>query len=222
MAVGFPVAERSRPVSSGVAVDLALVLAVDCSSSIDVADYRFQMKGIAAALRNPALIRAIGGGVNGQIALTLVHWSTRTAQTTVMPWRLLGLPVDVLAAARDVEAAERHWRPGGTGLAAALDFSAALFRELPISAARRVIDVSGDGEDNDDGNVPRSRDDAVAAGITVNGLPIINGSATLEPYYRGRVIGGPGAFVVPALNIMAFREAMARKLLREVQGEAIF
>ena len=207
--------------ASGVAVDLALVLAVDCSSSIDAGDFRFQMKGIAAALRNPALIQAIAAGANGQIALALVHWSTRTAQTPVLPWRLLGLPVDVLAAARDVEAIERRWRPGGTGLAAALDFSAALFREFPIPAGRRVIDVSGDGDDNEGGNVARSRDNAVAAGITINGLPILNGSATIEAYYRGQVIGGPGAFLVPASNVAAFREAMTRKLLREVQGEMI-
>jgi hypothetical protein len=208
-------------VSSGVAVDLALVLAVDCSSSIDAGDFRFQMRGIAAALRNPALIQAIAAGANGQIALALVHWSNRTAQTMVMPWRLLGVPVDVVAAARDVEAIERRWRPGGTGLAAALDYSAAQLRALPIPASRRVIDVSGDGDDNEGGNVARSRDNAVAAGITVNGLPIINGSATLEAYYRGRVIGGPRAFLVPATNIMAFRDAMARKLLREVQGDVI-
>jgi hypothetical protein len=111
--------------------------------------------------------------------------------------------------------------PGGTGLAAALDFSAALFGELPIVAGRRVIDVSGDGDDNEGGNVDRARDDAVAAGITINGLPIVNGSATLEAYYRRHVIGGPGAFLVPASNITAFREAMTRKLLREVQGEMI-
>lgn len=207
--------------SSGVAVDLALVLAVDCSSSIDLGDFRFQMKGIAAALRNPALMRAIAAGANGQIALTLVHWSTRTAQSAVMPWRLLGLPVDLLAAARDVEATERSWQPGGTGLAAALDFSAGLFRELPITTVRRAIDVSGDGDDNEGGNVGLARDDAVAAGITINGLPIVNGSATLEAYYRQRVIGGPGAFLVAAGNIAAFREAMTRKLLHEVQGEMI-
>jgi hypothetical protein len=208
-------------VSSGVAVDLALVLAVDCSSSVDAADFRLQMDGIAAALRNPAVASAIAAGANRQIALALVQWSSRGEQAISLPWRLLAGPLDLAAAARDVEAAERRWRPGGTGLADAIDFSAALLAALPIESTRRVIDVSGDGEDNEAGRPARARDAAVSAGIVVNGLPIVSGSVGLERYYRQLVIGGPGCFVTPAETIMSFQQAMTRKLLREVQGPAI-
>ena len=105
---------------------------------------------------------------------------------------------------------------GGTGLAAAIDFSAVLLAALPILADRRVIDVSGDGQDNERGNPAGARDRALALGFTINGLPIINGSSKLEAYYRDNVIGGPGAFVMPAADMRSFRDAMARKLLREV------
>jgi hypothetical protein len=122
--------------------------------------------------------------------------------------------------AQDAERAERHWRPGGTGLAAAVDFSVALLEMLPFAAGRRVIDVSGDGQDNEGGDAARARDDALALGVTINGLPIVSGSAELEAYYRNRVIGGPGSFVVSAANIVSFRDAMTQKLLREVSGGA--
>lgn len=102
--------------SSGLAVDLALVLAVDCSSSVDDADFRLQMDGIAAALRNPPLIAAIAAGSNRQIALTLVHWSSRASQAVAVPWRVLAFHGDMDAVANEVEIAERRWRPGGTGL----------------------------------------------------------------------------------------------------------
>ncbi len=198
------------------AADLALVLAVDCSSSVDDGDYRLQMDGIAAALRNPPLFTAISTGPNRQIALTLVQWSSRKSQEVVVEWRVLASPMDLEAFAADVEKAERRWLPGGTGLAAAVIFSVALLQTLPISATRGVIDVSGDGEDNDGGDASLARNEALARGITINGLPIINGSRRLEAYYRNDVIGGRGAFVMPAENMFSFRDAMTRKLLREV------
>jgi hypothetical protein len=211
--------QQETPVSSGLAVDLALVLAVDCSSSIDDGDFRLQMDGIAAALRHPSLPTALAAGPCRQIALALVHWSSAKSQAVAVPWRVLAGHDDLVATAREVETVERRWRPGGTGLAAAVDFTAALLAALPIAATRHVIDVSGDGEDNEAGNVARARDDAIERGITINGLPILNGSRQLEPYYRHHVIGGAGAFLVPADYIRSFRDAMARKLLREVTGE---
>ncbi|MBI2718635.1 MAG: DUF1194 domain-containing protein [Rhizobiales bacterium] len=204
----------------GLALDLALVLAVDCSSSVDAADFRMQMDGIAAALRNPPLIDAIRTGTHRRIALTLVQWSTRDSQTIAIAWRVIAGRADVEAMARQAETAERQWRPGGTGLAAAVAFSAALLASLPAVASRRVIDVSGDGEDNEGGNAARARDLAVGLGITINGLPIVNGSRQLEPYYRDQVIGGPGSFLMPAKDTRSFADAMTAKLLREV-GEAV-
>jgi hypothetical protein len=200
------------------AVDLALVLAVDCSSSIDDGDFRLQMNGIAAALRHPPLLAAIAAGPCRQIALSLVHWSTAQSQAIALPWRVLAGRDDLAATAAEVERIERRWRPGGTGLAAAVDFATVLLTALPVATTRRAIDVSGDGEDNEAGNVVRARSEAVGQGITINGLPILNGSRQLEAYYREHVIGGDGAFLLPAEYIRNFREAMARKLLREVTG----
>jgi hypothetical protein len=208
--------------ASGLAVDLALVLAVDCSSSVDAGDFHLQMHGIAAALRNPALLAAIAAGPSRQIALTLLQWSNRDGQVISVPWRLISSRSDIEAVATEVEEAERRWRPGGTGLAAAIDFSIALLQTLPLAARRLAIDVSGDGEDNEGGEPALSRDIAVALGITINGLPILHGSPTLERYYRDRVTGGPGSFIVRAEYIRSFRDAMARKLLREVTGERLY
>ena len=199
-------------------VDLALVLAVDCSSSVDAGDFRLQMDGIAAALRNPPLFEAIAAGSCQQIALTLVLWSNRDSQAIAIAWRVLSSHRELEAIAQETEKAERRWRPGGTGLAAAVDFSVSLLQTLPIAARRRAIDVSGDGTDNEGGDAARARDGALALGVTINGLPIISGSHELEAYYRDRVIGGPGSFIMPAVNILSFRDAMTRKLLREVRA----
>jgi hypothetical protein len=202
-------------------VDLALVLAVDVSSSVDGGDYKLQMDGIAAALRHPPLLQAIRQGEHRAIALTLVHWSRRDSQVIVLPWRILAKTADMEDAAHRVESAERQWKPGGTGLAVAITYCAALALSAPVRATRQVVDVSGDGEDNDGGDVRLARDEAVAAGVTINGLPILTGSHTLLSYYSRRVVGGEDSFVVPAIDIRAFRDAMKEKLLREVGAQTV-
>ena len=211
-----PLAGANLILASGLAVDLALVLAVDCSSSADFADYKMQMDGIAAALRDPAVYEAITAGTHRQIALALVQWSTARSQVTTQPWRILASPQDLAVTAQDIANTQRQWLPGGTGLAIAVDYCTALQRALPILAERRTIDVSGDGEDNEGGNASAARNRALAQGISINGLPILNGSTYLYSYYHDQVIGGPGAFLEPAVNMLAFRDAMLRKLLREI------
>ncbi|MFN8832017.1 MAG: DUF1194 domain-containing protein [Labrys sp. (in: a-proteobacteria)] len=214
-------AARDRPIVRAGAegpVDLALVLATDCSSSVDAADFRLQMAGIAHALRNPMLAAAIASGLHGRIGLTLVQWSSRRKQSVTLPWRILIDLDDLDRAAGEVEATMRVWEPGGTGLAAAIDFSADILARLPFAAERLVIDVSGDGEENDGGDVATARDRAVRAGITINGLPITYGSRRLLTYYSTIVAGGPGAFVIAADTISDFRRAMTEKLLREVSS----
>ena len=201
------------------AVDLALVLAVDCSSSVDAGDFHLQMFGIADALRQPQILDAIQSGTEQRIAFSLVQWSTRLSQHIIIKWSQLATHDDLFQTAAQIEKSERQWLIGGTGLAAAIDFSAALHQKLPTKALRRVIDISGDGEDNENGNVMLSRDSAIAQGITINGLPIIDGSHYIEAYYRYRVTGGPGSFVMPAANMIAFKEAMAQKLLREIGSQ---
>jgi hypothetical protein len=199
-------------------VDLALVLAVDCSTSIDVADFKLQMDGLAAALRHPLLAKAIAQGEHRQVAITLLLWSDRWTQHVVLPWTLLAGQVSLEATAQRIAKIERKSQPGGTGLAAAIDYAAQMLRlrELPFTAERRAIDVSGDGEDNEGGDAGAARDRAVAGGLTINGLPILNGSSLLEPYYRSQVIGGPGAFAEPAADIMDFKDTILRKLLKEI------
>ena len=197
-------------------VDLALVLAVDCSSSVDAGDYHLQMFGIADALRSPKVLNAIQSGEHQRIALSLVQWSTRNSQYIIVKWRQIATQDDLFKTAQEIELAQRQWQIGGTGLAVGIDFSAALIAKLPVDALRKVIDISGDGEDNDYGNVIYSRNMAIAQGITINGLPILDGSKFIEAYYRYKVIGGPGSFVIPAANSRAFGEAMEQKLLREI------
>jgi hypothetical protein len=202
--------------SDPLTVDLALVLAVDCSTSIDAGDFRLQMDGLAAALRHPALAKAIAGGEHRQIAIGLVLWSDRWNQHIVLPWTMLAGDASLQTTAARIAAVERRSQPGGTGLAAGIDYAALMLEALPFTAERRSIDVSGDGQDNEGGDAGAARDRAVARGITINGLPIVNGSSLLENYYRTEVIGGPGAFVEPAADIMDFKDTILRKLLREI------
>ena len=202
--------------SDPLTVDLALVLAVDCSTSIDAGDFRLQMDGLAAALQNPALAKAIARGEHRQIAISLVLWSDRWNQHIVLPWTPLAGDASLQSAAARIAAIKRRSQPGGTGLAAGIDYAALMLEALPFAAERRSIDVSGDGQDNEGGSAAESRDRAVALGLTINGLPIVSGSQYLEDYYRTQVIGGPGAFVEPAQDIMDFKDTILRKLLREI------
>ncbi len=202
-------------------VDLALVLAVDCSSSADAGDFQLQMTGIATALRNPALLDAILAGPKQRVAVSLIEWSNRKSQIIAVPWRVLSDISDIEGCASEIERVSRNGLSGGTGLAAALDYCVDILQSLPFSAARRTIDVSGDGEENEGDDVEAARLGAAARGITINGLPIIDGSPRIENYYRRHVIAGPGAFAIPAINILAFSKAMTQKLLREIQDQNV-
>ena len=198
-------------------VDVALVLAVDVSSSVDSGDFQLQMQGIAAALRQKAVLDIIRGGRHHQVALALVQWSTTKKQSITIPWQILSSSLDVEATAHAIELAERDYALGGTGMAAAIAFSAELLATFPLPTDRQVIDISGDGVENDNGNVPLARVRALQRGIVINGLPVVSDSTLLVPYYRDVVIGGAGAFIEPANNIFAFGDAMGRKFIRELQ-----
>ncbi len=202
---------NSRP------VDLALVLAVDVSSSVDSGDYQLQMQGIAAALRQQAVWDIIRGGHHHQIALALVQWSTAKKQSITIPWKIISSVEDITSTAQAIELAARDSAPGGTGMAAAIAFSTELLARISLPADRKVIDVSGDGLESDAGDVPLARAGALQSGIVINGLPIISDSELLVPYYRDVVIGGEGSFIEPAKNILSFSDAMGRKFIRELQ-----
>jgi hypothetical protein len=198
-------------------VDVAVVLAVDVSGSVSDERIRLQRRGYSEALRHREFIAAVRAGPAGRVALTFVQWSEARRQEQTVDWRLIEDAASAAGFAQAILDAPLPM-PGWTSISAAIDFSAQLFHGTGLAAQRRVIDVSGDGSNNDGRPVTAARDDAVAAGITVNGLPIVEVEPHLDEYFRRNVIGGPGAFVEVARDTDAFAEAVRRKLLLEVAG----
>jgi hypothetical protein len=199
------------------AVDVALVLAVDSSGSISEQRLTMQIQGYIDALRHPSFVEAVGGGRRGQIGLTYVTWTDARRQEQVVPWRVVKDQPSANAFAQAIHDALRPL-PGWTSISGAIDFCTGLLMSCGYIATRRVIDISGDGANNDGRPVTEARDAAVAAGVTINGLPIIEVEPNLEQYYRDNVIGGPDAFVVVASESAAVGAAVLRKLLVEVAG----
>jgi Protein of unknown function (DUF1194) len=201
-------------------VDLALVLAVDVSESIDAARYTLQMDGIAAALETPEVQASVLSGPHQSMMIALVQWSNRPALS--LPWTLLTSGSDV----RQFAARVRHLRRASNGFTcmsvALRSIADKLLTQLPVPAERTVVDVSGDGHDNC--NTPETvdqvRDELTATGVTINGLPILEGdeAATLEAWYQDHVIGGPNAFLVPAASFDDFGRALRRKFVTEMSA----
>ena len=182
-------------------VDLALILAIDCSFSVDAREFALQMDGIGRAFMRDDVKKAIAQGHRQRIAVAVVQWSDDRNQIVTLPWT-------VVAGA------------AGTSTSSALAFSAALFATAP-SAERQVIDVSTDGRNNSGPPVSPMRDRLVGEGITINGLTILNEWPTLDSYFENNVAGGVGYFVIPANDYEDYGEAMFRKLLREITGPGI-
>lgn len=197
-------------------VDLLLVLAADCSGSVRAEHYRLQQQGYAAAFRDRRVINAIRSGLRGGIAATYFQWSGYYLQTHSIPWTLLRQPAEIERFAAALEAAPRTIFSGGTSPGGAIDFGRKLFGDAPATAPRKVIDVSGDGRSNNGRWPPAARDEAVAQGITINGLPILHLEPDIDEYYEKNVIGGPGAFMISARDYAAFADAVRRKLILEI------
>jgi hypothetical protein len=206
-------------------VDVALVIAVDVSYSMDTDEQALQRDGYTAALTSRDFIEAVRKGPTGRIAVTYVEWAGENDQRVVVPWQLIDGP-EAAGAFIDALKAIPPRRASRTSISGALKFSAELLEQSPHKALRRVIDVSGDGTNNQGRLVVPTRDDVVAKGITINGLPVMLKEANtgfldipnLDEYYEDCVIGGPGAFVVPARGREQFVEAIRKKLLLEVAG----
>lgn len=198
-------------------IDVALVLAIDVSGSMSEQRLRLQLQGYIDAFRSAALARAVRQGPRGLIAATLVEWSDYGHQDQSVGWMMIA---DRNGARRfaDAIAASMLAGPGWTSLSGAIRFSSALFAKGGFNPARKVIDISGDGINNDGPPPGVLRDRAVAAGITINGLPIVELDPALAVYYRNNVIGGPDAFVEVATDIGSFAGAVLRKLIVEVSG----
>jgi hypothetical protein len=197
-------------------VDLQLVLAVDASGSVNQARFDLQKQGYAAAFRNPRVLRAIQSGRNQSIAVIMVQWTGPTQQALVVPWTLVRdrASADLLAAA--IDKTQRQLFGGGTSISGAIDFSVALMPTGPYRGQKQIIDISGDGSNNRGRPVTAARDDAVRAGISINGLPILTLEPDLDKYYFDNVIGGPGAVMVPAESYEAFADAIIKKLIIEI------
>ena len=207
-------AVSSGPVAAE--VDLALVLAIDVSGSVSDNRFALQTQGYSRALRTPEFIEAVRAGRHRRIAVTFVEWSGARRQDQIIGWTLIDDEPGALSLADAIREAPRPQPPDWTSISGAIDFSVKLLAESGPRAARRMIDISGDGSNNDGRPITEARDAAVAAGITINGLPILAMEETLDAYYRENVIGGPGAFIVVARDFTSFPEAILKKLLTEV------
>ncbi len=202
-------------------VELELVLAVDTSASVDKTEFALQLKGLSEAFRAPAVLDALSTAGPGGIAVTLLQWSRPDQQEVASPWVRVFDEASAAAFAGRLAAAPRLLDGGGTAIGEALEKA---LRELNLNAfegRRKVIDVSGDGRANT-GIAPASiRAIAVAQGVTINGLAIMNEDRNLDQYYEAEIIDGPGAFVLPAKDYRDFARAIVAKLVREISGPPI-
>jgi hypothetical protein len=198
------------------AVDLKLVLAVDVSGSVSPQRFELQKMGYVTAFQNKRVLSTILGGQHKAIAVTMTQWSGPLLQAQVAPWTLLKDEASIKSFAATVESAPRMMYGGGTSISGAIDHAMTLFPQAPYKTERRVIDVSGDGSNNRGRPARQARDEAVDAGIVINGLPILAFEPNLDEYFKDEVIGGPGAFVVPAKTFETFAEAILMKLIIEI------
>jgi hypothetical protein len=217
--------QRNDTRSAAVPVDVELVLAVDISYSMDPEEQALQRQGYIEALTSVEFMQALKQGMHGKVAVTYFEWAGQSEQRVVVPWRLIEGPESADAFVGEIARAPMR-RAARTSISGALLFGAYLFDGSGFRGVRRVIDVSGDGTNNNGPLVALTRDDVLAKGITINGLPIMLQRpnfggvdlAELDIYFEDCVIGGPGAFVVPIRAREKFKEAIRTKLILEVAG----
>src|SRR3954452_3579459 len=205
-------------------VDLALVIAVDVSYSMDPDEQELQRQGFVEAFRSQLVHDAIRRGMLGRIAVVYMEWAGSTDQQVLVPWTVIDNPESAMAFA-GLLAEKPTRRASRTSVSGAIDFSVKLLSESGLTPTRQVIDVSGDGPNNQGRVVTAARDEAVAKGITINGLPIMLKAPgpwdieDLDLYYRDCVIGGAGAFLVPVGAGGQVVQSVRTKSLREVAGD---
>jgi hypothetical protein len=217
--------QRNTAQSNAVPVDVELVLAVDISYSMDPEEQALQREGYIAALTSNDFMQALKQGMHGKVAVTYFEWAGQSEQRVVVPWRIIEGPESADAFAGEIAAAPMR-RAARTSISGALLFGAYLFEGSGYRGLRRVIDVSGDGTNNNGPLVALTRDDVLAKGITINGLPIMLTRpnfggvdlANLDVYFEDCVIGGPGSFVIAIREREKFKEAIRTKLILEVAG----
>jgi hypothetical protein len=204
-------------------VDVELILAVDVSYSMDMDELAIQREGYAQAIVSKEFLQALKTGPAGKIAITYFEWAASGDQKIIIPWRVIDGPETADAVANEIMKTPIR-RASRTSISGAINFAMPLFDENPYHGLRRVIDISGDGPNNNGAPVTGARDAALAKGITINGLPIMVKEPSystmdidnLDFYYEDCVIGGPGSFVVSIKDRDKFKEAIRTKLLLEV------
>jgi len=195
--------------------DVALVMAIDVSLSVNEGEYQLQREGIARAFESPALAAAVAGGEHHAIEVLVLEWSDPEIQITTVDWTRVSDAASAQAFAAQVRATKRSSQ-GLTAIGSALLAARAAFRRLPEPAARHVIDVSGDGMANVGPQPSQIRDALVAEGVTINGLTMLNDEPWVDQYYDMNVVGGPGAFLMQIADYQSFAAAMQQKLLSEI------
>ena len=224
---GIPLSLADKS-GNAVPVDVELVIAVDVSYSMDPDEQKLQREGYIRALTSHEFLNALREGAQGKIAVTYFEWAGQYDQKIVMPWRLIDGPEAADAVAAEIANAP-YRRASRTSISGGLIFGSKLFESSGYRGTRRVIDVSGDGTNNAGELIVPTRDNVLAQGITINGLPIMlkrpnPGSLDIENldfYYEDCVIGGPGAFVVPIHNTDQFIDATRTKLILEIAGRQL-
>jgi uncharacterized protein DUF1194 len=208
-------------------VDLLLVLAADVSRSVDHAKFQLQREGYAAAISDPRVVDAIRSGPNGKIGICFIEWSGIGAQKVVIDWTVIKDAATARQFGDQLLEIPRSFADR-TSISGGIEFSVTQLERAPFESSRRTIDVSGDGTNNSGRDVTRARDEALAKGITINGLVILsdrplswnpehtNPPGGLPNYYRDNVIGGPNAFVMVAENFESFGKAILNKLIAEI------
>ncbi len=206
-------------------VDVELVLAVDVSYSMDMDELAVQREGYAQAIRSSDFLKTLKTGPTGRIAVTYFEWAAAGDQKIILPWQVIDGPESADAVATEIMNAPLR-RASRTSISGAINFAVPLFDQNPYHGLRRVIDISGDGPNNNGEPVTLARDAAVEKGIIINGLPIMVKEPSystmdienLDYYYEDCVIGGPGSFVVTIKSRDKFKEAIHTKLVMEVAG----
>jgi Protein of unknown function (DUF1194) len=229
--VTFAALVGSSAVRAAEEVDLLLVLSSDVSRSIDASKFKLQRDGYAAAIVNPRVLQAIRSGALGKIAVSFVEWSGVGAQKIVIDWTVIRDEATAKDFSTQVIEAPRAFADR-TSISGGIDFAMAQLARAPFQSSRHAIDVSGDGTNNSGRDVADARDEALAKGVTINGLVILserpmswnadhtNPPGGLDNYYRHNVTGGPGSFVMVAENFESFGQAILNKLIAEIAAGA--
>ena len=220
-----PISTQKLAQGGATPVDTEVVLAVDVSYSMDPDEQHLQREGYVQALTSREFMGALKSGTNGRISITYFEWANVGDQKILVPWRLIDGPESAGSVAAELSAAP-YRRASRTSISGGLMFGQSLFESSTYRGLRRVIDVSGDGANNNGPPVTLVRDQVLAKGTTINGLPIMLKKPNmmtmdiddLDIYYEDCVIGGPGAFVIPIKEREKFTEAIRDKLVQEVAG----